>query len=240
MPLLATVGGNFQLGGMNLSSMNASLLSAIAGTFRMDGTAASNLDLPSLTSIGGTLTFAQVTGSIALSALPSARDIVIENSTQASTAAIGISFPLLTSAASLTVRRSQLTTLAGFNALVSLSGNALSTGALTIDGKPRRLAWLRLPAWEPRSTSASTRFCLSAKSWRSTPRSRSTRSPRTPNARLEQLIAEACVIHESDYGRAASRRARVLSELESDRPWYRRTRDAWLRRVAREGLSDGE
>jgi predicted nucleotidyltransferase len=57
---------------------------------------------------------------------------------------------------------------------------------------------------------------------------------------LEQFVAEAKVIYEAGPGHAASWRARVLSELETDRPWYRRMRDAWLRRVAREGLSDGK
>lgn len=56
---------------------------------------------------------------------------------------------------------------------------------------------------------------------------------------LEQLIAEGLVLYESDHGRAASWRSRVLAELETDRPWYRRMRDAWLQRVAREGLSNG-
>jgi predicted nucleotidyltransferase len=56
---------------------------------------------------------------------------------------------------------------------------------------------------------------------------------------LEQLIAHSVVVYESERGRAAAWRSRVLSELETDRPWYRRMRDAWLVRVARDGLGDG-
>jgi predicted nucleotidyltransferase len=56
---------------------------------------------------------------------------------------------------------------------------------------------------------------------------------------LEQLVAHSVVAYESERGRAAAWRSRVLSELETDRPWYRRMRDAWLERVAREGLGDG-
>jgi predicted nucleotidyltransferase len=57
---------------------------------------------------------------------------------------------------------------------------------------------------------------------------------------LEQLIAEGLVIHESEPGRGAAWRSRALAQLETDRPWYRRMRDAWLRRVAQGGLSGGQ
>ena len=56
---------------------------------------------------------------------------------------------------------------------------------------------------------------------------------------MEQLIADGIVLHESERGRAADFRFRLLSQLETDRPWYRRMRDAWLTRVAREGLGNG-
>lgn len=56
---------------------------------------------------------------------------------------------------------------------------------------------------------------------------------------LERLIDEGIVIHEKDAGAGAAWRSKVLAALETDRPWYRRMRDAWLARVARDGLGDG-
>jgi len=56
---------------------------------------------------------------------------------------------------------------------------------------------------------------------------------------LERLIAEGATAYESQRGRAAAWRARVLGQLETDRPWYRRMSRAWLKRVAREGLGVG-
>ena len=53
---------------------------------------------------------------------------------------------------------------------------------------------------------------------------------------LEELVRDATAVHEaqpSTYGRW---RARTLSMLETDRPWFARMRDAWLQRVAERGL----
>jgi len=53
---------------------------------------------------------------------------------------------------------------------------------------------------------------------------------------LEQLIRESIVVHEAIDGTAATWRSRALASLETDRPWYARMRDAWLRRVAEQGV----
>ncbi len=57
---------------------------------------------------------------------------------------------------------------------------------------------------------------------------------------LEALVQDALVVHESRPGLGAAWRARSLAELETDRPWYHRMRDAWLRRVAERGLDHGQ
>lgn len=56
---------------------------------------------------------------------------------------------------------------------------------------------------------------------------------------LEALISDGVVLHESRPGAGALWRSRVLAQLETDRPWYRRQRDAWIRRVAEHGFSRG-
>ena len=56
---------------------------------------------------------------------------------------------------------------------------------------------------------------------------------------LERLLLESIPVYEATHGTAAAWRARVLAQLETDRPWYRRMRVAWLGCVAREGLSGG-
>ncbi len=48
---------------------------------------------------------------------------------------------------------------------------------------------------------------------------------------LEELVAESIVVSERN-GRAATRRSHTLADLELDRPWFRRQRDAWLAREA--------
>jgi uncharacterized protein len=53
---------------------------------------------------------------------------------------------------------------------------------------------------------------------------------------LERLVDEAHVVHEGEPGAAASWRTAALLALETDRPWYRRMRDAFLSRVARSGV----
>jgi predicted nucleotidyltransferase len=56
---------------------------------------------------------------------------------------------------------------------------------------------------------------------------------------LEALIADGIILHESRPGAGALWRSRVLAQLETDRPWYRRQRDAWIQRVAEHGFSRG-
>ncbi|MBK8998597.1 MAG: nucleotidyltransferase domain-containing protein [Myxococcales bacterium] len=53
---------------------------------------------------------------------------------------------------------------------------------------------------------------------------------------LQELVDTSVVVHEASPGAGATWRARALCQLETDGPWYRRMRDAWLARVAREGL----
>ncbi|MGH7296295.1 MAG: type VII toxin-antitoxin system MntA family adenylyltransferase antitoxin [Polyangiaceae bacterium] len=53
---------------------------------------------------------------------------------------------------------------------------------------------------------------------------------------LEELVRDGVVVHEAPPGAGAQWRSRALAQLETDRPWYARMRDAWLSRVASEGL----
>jgi predicted nucleotidyltransferase len=53
---------------------------------------------------------------------------------------------------------------------------------------------------------------------------------------LEALVQDAVVILEGRPGAGAAWRSRTLTQLETDRPFYRRMRDAWLRRVAERGV----
>jgi predicted nucleotidyltransferase len=53
---------------------------------------------------------------------------------------------------------------------------------------------------------------------------------------LESIIEDGIVLYEGHAGAAASWRARVLADLELDRPWYARQRDAWLKHVHVQGL----
>jgi len=57
---------------------------------------------------------------------------------------------------------------------------------------------------------------------------------------LEELIDHCVVVYEAAVGSAALWRSRVLAELEIDGPWYHRMRDAWLLRVAEQGMLDGQ
>jgi predicted nucleotidyltransferase len=56
---------------------------------------------------------------------------------------------------------------------------------------------------------------------------------------LEALISDGIVLHEARPGAGALWRSRALAQLETDRPWYRRQRDAWIQRVAEHGFSRG-
>jgi predicted nucleotidyltransferase len=53
---------------------------------------------------------------------------------------------------------------------------------------------------------------------------------------LEEIVRDGLVVAEAAPGIAASWRTRALLQLETDRPWYGRMRDAWLRRVAERGI----
>ena len=57
---------------------------------------------------------------------------------------------------------------------------------------------------------------------------------------LEELLRDGVVVYERPPHTAATWRARAIADLEIDRPWYARMRDAWLRRVAERGLRDGQ
>jgi predicted nucleotidyltransferase len=55
-------------------------------------------------------------------------------------------------------------------------------------------------------------------------------------ALLEELIRDSVPIYEATAGNAARWRSHALSELDLDRAGFERMRDAWLARVANEGL----
>jgi predicted nucleotidyltransferase len=57
---------------------------------------------------------------------------------------------------------------------------------------------------------------------------------------LEELIDLGRVVYEAVPGSAALWRSRVLAQLEIDGPWYHRMRDAWLSKVAEQGVLDGQ
>jgi predicted nucleotidyltransferase len=57
---------------------------------------------------------------------------------------------------------------------------------------------------------------------------------------LDALIQDGIVVYETQPGIGARWRSRTLADLETDRPWYGRMRDAWLRRVAERGLPHGQ
>jgi predicted nucleotidyltransferase len=52
----------------------------------------------------------------------------------------------------------------------------------------------------------------------------------------EALVRDGVLVYEAEPGRYADWRSKTLASLETDRPWYARMRDAWLERVARQGL----
>ena len=53
---------------------------------------------------------------------------------------------------------------------------------------------------------------------------------------LDELLRDAVVLYEARPGAYAMWRSHVLADLELDRPWYERMRDAWLARVAQRGV----
>jgi uncharacterized protein len=56
---------------------------------------------------------------------------------------------------------------------------------------------------------------------------------------LEEILRDGILVYEGRPHAAARWRAHVLSDLEIDRAWYARMRDAWLKAVAERGL-DGQ
>jgi predicted nucleotidyltransferase len=66
----------------------------------------------------------------------------------------------------------------------------------------------------------------------------SLRDPGVPM--IEELLRDAAVIHERDYGVFATWRSHAWLDRELDLPWYTRMRDAWLARVAERGLDRGQ
>jgi predicted nucleotidyltransferase len=55
-------------------------------------------------------------------------------------------------------------------------------------------------------------------------------------ALLEELVRDSVPIYEAAAGNGARWRSHALSELDLDRAGFERMRDAWLARVANEGL----
>jgi len=53
---------------------------------------------------------------------------------------------------------------------------------------------------------------------------------------LDELLRDAVVLYEQRQGAYATWRSHVLADLEVDRPWYERMRNAWLERVAQRGV----
>jgi predicted nucleotidyltransferase len=66
----------------------------------------------------------------------------------------------------------------------------------------------------------------------------SLRDPGVPM--LEELLRDAIVVHEGEYGAAARWRSHAWLDRELDLPWYHRMRDAWLKQLAQGGRSDGQ
>jgi predicted nucleotidyltransferase len=56
---------------------------------------------------------------------------------------------------------------------------------------------------------------------------------------LEALVRDGVIVHEATRGAGALWRSRALTTLETDRPWYDRMSNAWLKRVAEKGFSRG-
>ena len=51
----------------------------------------------------------------------------------------------------------------------------------------------------------------------------------------EELVRDGIVVHEGVPGAGALWRSHTLASLETDRPWFARMRDAYLKRLATEG-----
>jgi predicted nucleotidyltransferase len=66
----------------------------------------------------------------------------------------------------------------------------------------------------------------------------SLRDPGVPM--IEELLRDAVVVHEGEYGAAAQWRSHAWLDREIDLPWYERMRDAWLKHVAEGGMTRGQ
>jgi predicted nucleotidyltransferase len=55
---------------------------------------------------------------------------------------------------------------------------------------------------------------------------------------LQALLRDGIVLHQGERGTAGRWRAQAIAQVETDRPWYERMRDAYLRRLASEGLGE--
>jgi predicted nucleotidyltransferase len=53
---------------------------------------------------------------------------------------------------------------------------------------------------------------------------------------LDRIVREGVGVHEARPGALATWRARALTDLETDRPWFARMREPWLARVASHGV----
>lgn len=53
---------------------------------------------------------------------------------------------------------------------------------------------------------------------------------------LEEILRDGVLVHEGRASSYGNWRSKTLATLETDRPWFARMRDAWLRRVAERGL----
>jgi hypothetical protein len=56
---------------------------------------------------------------------------------------------------------------------------------------------------------------------------------------LEHLMRDGIVVHEGYSGAGGLWRSQTWTTLETDLPWYERMSEAWLAKVAREGLKNG-
>jgi len=57
---------------------------------------------------------------------------------------------------------------------------------------------------------------------------------------IDAVLRDGHVVHEGKPHAGATWWSHALMDQTVDGPWYARMRDAWLKRVAREGLSDGQ
>lgn len=58
----------------------------------------------------------------------------------------------------------------------------------------------------------------------------------TPIPLLERILREGIVVHQAFPGAGALFRSRTMAMLETDRPWYERMQEAWLKRVREKGF----